>query len=270
MAEEHVKELLESNPNPTLEEEAAALEAAKPEENTPAIPEKFVRDGKPDYEALAKAYAELEKKQSSGKKDDTDTKETVEEAGKEEEPADTDNPPADEDAAKDAVNKAGLDFDALSNEYWESGKLADSSYEALERAGIPRNLVDGYIAGQQAIVAETKASVFREAGGEQQYDGMISWAAENLSQDEITAYDNAVNSGNMNSVLLAVKGLKARYEAAEGVEPSVNLGGTGRADADSFKSWAQVTKAMNDPRYGKDPAYVAEVEAKLARSNNLM
>lgn len=76
MAEEHVKELVEANPNPTLEEEAAAMDAAPSVEDTPAIPEKFMRDGKPDYEALAKAYAELEKKQS-GKKDETNTEKEV-------------------------------------------------------------------------------------------------------------------------------------------------------------------------------------------------
>jgi len=33
-----------------------------------------------------------------------------------------------------------------------------------------------------------------------------------------------------------------------------------------FTSIAQVTKAMNDPRYQKDSAYRREVEAKLSKS----
>lgn len=268
MAEEHVKELVESNPNPTLEEEAAALEAESTPETTPAIPEKFIRDGKPDIEALAKAYAELEKKQS-GKKDDTNTEEEA--PAEEDDGAKPDTPAeGDEAAARNEAAKAGLDYDALSKEYAESGKLADSSYETLERAGIPRHLVDGYIRGQEAILTETKNSVFKEVGGEEVYDSMTTWAADNLKAEEIAAYDKAVNSGDMNQITLAVKGLKARYAAAEGMEPTVSIGGSATSDAPTFKSWAQVTKAMSDPRYGKDPAYMAEVEAKLNRSGNIL
>lgn len=272
MAEEHVKELVEANPNPTLEEEAAAMEAeATSVEDTPAIPEKFMRDGKPDYEALAKAYSELEKKQS-GKKDETTDEEEAPAADEgNDEAADgdkSDNP--DEDAARETADKAGLDYDALSKEYWDNGKLDDASYDKLEKAGIPRHLVDGYIRGQQAIINETKAAVFNEVGGEANYDGMISWAAENLKENEIAAYDKAVNSGDMNQITLAVKGLKARYEAAEGMEPKVTVGGTTSKANDTYKSWAQVQKAMSDPRYGSDPAYIAQVEAKLARSGELL
>lgn len=278
MAEEHVKDLVESNPNPTLEEEAAALDAEVSTEPTPAIPEKFMRDGKPDYEALAKAYAELEKKQS-GKKDDTNEEATAEDEGEERKPTDEeaddkpdngDEEESPEDAARKATESAGLDFDALSKEYWDTGKLDDSSYAKLESKGIPRHLVDGFIRGQQAILNETRNAVFNEVGGEAQYDGMITWASENLKQSEIDAYDKAVNSGDMNQITLAVKGLKARYEAAEGAEPTVQLGGTAPKASDTFKSWAQVQKAMSDPRYATDPAYVAALEAKLSRSNNLL
>ena len=273
MAEEHVKELVEANPNPTLEEEAAAMDAAPVVEDTPAIPEKFMRDGKPDYEALAKAYSELEKKQS-GKKDETNTEEEVaaEAASDEGDAADAgdESSNTDEEAARETADKAGLDYDALSKEYWDNGKLDDASYDKLAKAGIPKHLVDGYIRGQQAIINETKASVFAEVGGEQNYDSMISWAADNLKENEIAAYDKAVNSGDMNQIALAVKGLKARYEAAEGVEPKVTVGGTTSKANDTFKSWAQVQKAMSDPRYTNDPAYIAGVEAKLARSGDLL
>ena len=36
---------------------------------------------------------------------------------------------------------------------------------------------------------------------------------------------------------------------------------------DAFESIAQVTEAMSDPRYDKDPAYRASVEKKIARSS---
>ena len=36
---------------------------------------------------------------------------------------------------------------------------------------------------------------------------------------------------------------------------------------DSFESVSQVTEAMNDPRYDKDPAYRKKVTDKIARSS---
>ena len=38
-------------------------------------------------------------------------------------------------------------------------------------------------------------------------------------------------------------------------------------NTDTYGSVAQVTEAMNDTRYSKDPAYRKEVEDKLARSS---
>ena len=38
-------------------------------------------------------------------------------------------------------------------------------------------------------------------------------------------------------------------------------------NTDTSGSVAQVTEAMNDPRYSKDPAFRKEVEDKLARSS---
>ena len=44
-------------------------------------------------------------------------------------------------------------------------------------------------------------------------------------------------------------------------------GSVNNTSTDSFGSVAQVTEAMNDPRYSKDPAFRKEVEDKLARSS---
>ena len=53
----------------------------------------------------------------------------------------------------------------------------------------------------------------------------------------------------------------------EGQAPTLLQGDTGGAGVDSFKSVAQLTKAMNDPRYSEDPAYRDEVTAKLSQSS---
>ena len=61
-------------------------------------------------------------------------------------------------------------------------------------------------------------------------------------------------------------GLKARYEQANGSEPSLVKGKGTTPQADAYNSWAEVTVAMSDPRYSKDPAYQSLVKSKIAAS----
>jgi len=44
-------------------------------------------------------------------------------------------------------------------------------------------------------------------------------------------------------------------------------GDTNDVSTEVFESVAQVTEAMNDPRYANDPAYRKQVELKLAKSS---
>jgi hypothetical protein len=236
---------------PTLEQTAKEMgisvdgeqEVPKTEDRPDWLPEKFK-----SAEDLAQAYSELEKRQSSSA---------------EEEPASTDE-------AREAVESAGVDFDALSSEYAENGELSDKAYDNLEKAGIPRNIVNSYIEAQAAQVEVAQAKVYETVGGQEAYSSMVAWAGENLSEAEVDAYNDAVNSNQMASVDLAVNGLKARYVASEGAEParqvqggiSGNLGGT-------YRSMAELMTDMNSPSYKSDPAFRADVEKRLGNSNIL-
>ena len=157
-------------------------------------------------------------------------------------------------------------METLSEEFAKDGKLADGSYKSLEKAGIPKEYVDRFIAGQQAIADQQSASVKNMVGGAESYDAMSEWAGNNLSETEKQAYNTAVNSKDLEAVKLAVVGLKARYAQSTGSEPKLVEGKASPSGAQGFASWAQVTQAMSDPRYAKDPAYQAEVKNKLANS----
>ena len=250
-----------------VEVKQAETTAEKPvEENTPTqskpegLPEKFN-----SVEELVKSYSELEKKlgeQSQPTKESVDpvSKTEVKEETKEEQPK------SDLDIATKAVDSAGLNMDSLAEEYAKEGKLADKSYQSLEKAGIPKEYVDRFIAGQQAIADQQSASVKNMVGGTESYDAMSEWASNNLSETEKQAYNTAVNSKDLEAVKLAVVGLKARYAQATGSEPKLVEGKASPSGEQGFESWAQVTQAMSDPRYSKDPAYQAEVKNKLANS----
>ena len=232
------------------------VEETKPTQSKPeGLPEKFN-----SVDELVKSYSELEKKlgeQSQPTEKSVDPVSKAELKGQ---------PKSDLDIATKAVDSAGLNMDSLAEEYAKDGKLADGSYESLQKAGIPKDYVDRFIAGQQAIADQQSSSVKEMVGGTQAYDTMSEWAGQNLSETEKTAYNSAVNSKDLEAVKLAVVGLKARYSQATGSEPKLVEGKSSASGEQGFQSWAQVTQAMSDPRYAKDVAYQAEVKNKLANS----
>jgi hypothetical protein len=219
---------------------------SKPE----GLPEKFN-----SVEDLAKSYSELEKKLGDNK-----------EAPKEEAPK-TETKTSDLEIAEKAVESAGLNMDNLATEYNEKGELDTKSYEALEKAGIPKDYVNQFIEGQKAIADQQATSIKDMVGGVDAYTEMSNWAAENMSEQEKTAYNTAVNSKDIETAKLAVVGLKAKFESANGNEPSLVEGKGTITGQDGYKSWAEVTAAMGDDRYSKDPAYQAMVQEKLAKSD---
>ncbi len=256
--------------------ETAAVETAsvetKPQETQTQerpswLPEKFETP-----EDLAKAYGELEKEftQKAQTKDPkTDITKATEETkkGTEAKPESSETPDDDDNAVKEIVENAGLKMQDLSAEYEQSGQLSEDSYEKLAKAGINREYVDGYIRGQEALATQYQSEVFDVVGGQQGYTEMIQWAAQNLTADEINAFNTSVNSGNLEQAKLSVQGLMAKYTAAEGNEPQL-VKGAATGDATSvFRSTAELVAAMKDPKYKNDPAYRQDVIEKLGRSS---
>jgi len=68
-------------------------------------------------------------------------------------------------------------------------------------------------------------------------------------------------------VKLAVSGLQSKYQSAEGSDPALIAGQSAPSSGGNYGSWAEVTTAMRDPRYARDPAYRQSVADKLGRSN---
>ena len=209
------------------------------------LPEKFKSP-----EDMAKAYGELEKEFTKSRQEGTQVEET-------------ESTPTED--AKEAVESVGLNFESMSEEYMENGELSSDTYAELESKGIPKNIVDAYIQGQQSIANNVKGDIFNTVGGEENYTQMTEWAADNMNQAEKDAFNLAVNSGDTAQAKLAVEALNARYKNMVGVEPNL-VGGRPSESVDTYQSWAQVTTDMKNPAYSKDPAFRATVEKKLGRS----
>ena len=95
----------------------------------------------------------------------------------------------------------------------------------------------------------------------------MDWAGQTLSQDAINSFENLVNTGDKNSIQLAVNGLVAQYQNDNGYEGRMLTGKAAQTNTDVYKSQAQLVEAMADPRYDRDPAYRQDVIAKLDRSD---
>ena len=236
-SQEHVKEMLEKV-------EGSQQDPERPE----WLPQKFKSP-----EDMAKAYSQLESKLGQGQQEQD--QEEVETTG--------------EETASDVaelLDDKGLDFDVFQQEYDENGELSDDAYAALEEAGFPRSVVDTWIQGQDALASQMTGEMYNIVGGQEDYNNMVSWAADTLPESEIDAFNATMTSQDPNMIRLAIQGLNARYRSE--AEPSLLQGGTGAVSSGGrFESNAELTAAMSDPRYSKDPAYRQQVADKLARSS---
>ena len=225
-----------------------ALESSLQEEQQHQEPPKLA--GKfASKEELEKAYLELEKKLGGSKKEE----------------APIDPSSVDQNKAEEIAKGAGLDIDQMQQWYSQNGQLSEEHYKALEKSGIPKNIVDQYIAGQEAQAEKYRDSIISKVGGQDNFNAMAAWAKVNMSEQEIAAYNKATSSADMAVVENAVLGLAYRYQSAVGKDPKL-LGGQ-TAGSSGFQSVAQLTEAMKDPRYEKDPAYRKDVQNRLANSN---
>jgi len=104
-------------------------------------------------------------------------------------------------------------------------------------------------------------------GGTAEYQNMIQWAGQNLTEQEVAMYDKVMDRGDPLAMFFAVQALNARYQDSVGYEGEMLTGQAPRNASDGFRSQAELVAAMSDPRYDKDPAYRADIADKLERSN---
>jgi NAD-specific glutamate dehydrogenase len=96
------------------------------------------------------------------------------------------------------------------------------------------------------------------------YDAMAEWANENLPQEEIDAFDEAVTGGTISQAKLAVQGLYARYQNEVGAKPKLTQGAVNGVSTMPFKSMQELARAQSDPRYKSgDKAYHEEIDRRL-------
>jgi len=230
-------------------------------------------------EELAKAYKELERKLGQPREQAVETAEPEAPAAPQEYNRET------------SVNDYGEFLsdkfeEAQLNPYemaaaWEQGQDVSSYVEKLTATGIPKQVIEQYLARPEAQaeasaeggltdtdVAELKGMV----GGDRQFQQLSQWAVSNLNTQELADYNAAVDSGNKGAIRWALRTLQARSADTGAREPQLIGGGTASKTA-VFESQAEVIEAMNKTNtrgqrlYEVDSAYRRKVEKMLAASD---
>jgi len=227
-------------------------------------------------EELEKAYGELQKKlgdqgtEDSGEAGDTEGAAEVESEETTEETQETSQP-----------TEASALIESASDEYYNNnGKLSPetlekfssmSSKELVEAyMSVQGNLPQGDLLDNAGDISDATVNEIKNyAGGEKSYDNMVEWASNNLDTQAVEAFDSIINTGSVDAIKLAVNGLKAQYENANGYEGTMVTGKAPTQSKDVYRSQAELVAAMSDRRYDNDPAYRQDVIAKLERSDNL-
>ena len=166
--------------------------------------------------------------------------------------------------------------DATTEYYDNDGTLSEETLEKFSEMS-SKDLVSAYLEMQknapqpqaeaEDLTESQVASIRSSVGGEQEYNNIVGWASNNMPQADVDAYDELVGSGNVGAIKLAVAGLKAQYENANGYEGKMLSGKAPRTSGDVFRSQQEIVAAMSDPRYDEDPAYRQDLIEKLDRSD---
>ena len=147
------------------------------------------------------------------------------------------------------------------NERLRGGEVEEAEEEPEAQQEEPENQLTAEDA------TRIRGNMFDQVGGADKYQALMGWASQNLNESRAESFNEALNSGNEGAILAQLKGIQYDHMMATGYEPKLTGGRAPTQDVRGFASEAQVVAAMQDPRYGNDPAYVKEVEQRIAVSN---
>jgi hypothetical protein len=219
-------------------------------------------------EDLAASYKELEGKLGTVTEEDQATEETQEESTDEFNPEEYYG-----DGLASVLEEVGIDAQDITKRFTDTGDISEDDYSKLGEAGFSKQVVDTYLDGLRGVAegdeipTQQIQNIKDSIGGDESYEQMASWCQDNLSEQEVKAFDKITETADAPVIQLAVEGLYSRYQNAMGVEPDLVTGRPAASGPRPFQSSAEVQAAVNDPRYGKDVAYTQSVYARYEGSD---
>lgn len=172
-------------------------------------------------------------------------------------------------AGWDAAVQRGEDTSELRQKLAGALGLSVAMIERYEQAHRP---VEGGAAPVE-LSEEDSAAIRAEVGGDAKFAALSQWALANLTQAELSDYNEAVATGNPAAARAAVRWLQGRAATAD-KEPALVLAGGGAANPaldvfeteDEAMEAKQVLTKGGKQRYLVDEKYRRYIDAKFARS----
>ena len=219
-------------------------------------------------EELESAYLSLQKKLGQTEEEEEVDYESSDEGYEEEEGSD--------EEVSEYAPAVSLITEASEEYYANDGQLSEETIESFSQMS-SQDLVNAYLEIQannpqaptpRLELSEAQVNQVQNAcGGEANYNTVVDWAASNLTDEAINAFDSVVDSGNPMAISIAFKGLQNEYNEANGYEGRMLQGRAASSAGETFRSQAELVSAMGDPRYDTDEAYRDDVLKKLDNSD---
>ena len=270
---------VDNTPQTEIVGESAGVELTADEQDSLQVGEKITESqdqllaGKyKTAEELEKAYGELQKKLGEKGTEDSETTGDTEDSTESEEETEEKEEAKEASPAVELINEAAA-------EYWGNDKQLSSETMDKFNSMSSQDLLQAYLEVQKDAtnpneqpeapdLTEADINVVKNSvGGEAEYGKIVTWARENMSDTDSQAFDDLVGTGNVGAIRLAAQGLQAKYNDANGYEGRMLTGKPPKSSGETFRSQAELVKAMSDPRYDEDPAYRQDVIEKLDRSD---
>lgn len=231
------------------------------------VPEKFwdAATGQVNVAALLKSYTELEKGRSQAPGADKTT------------PVQIDAQAAQQSGdAQAAVEQAGLDWDALGNKIAATGTIEATDYEALAKIGVPKNVVDGYITSVQNSIAAQRSAAEAYVGGSQdpaenaaKTQELLDWAAQTLTPEEITGYNQMLNGPQWKVALDTLKTRQAQTNPASKEPKLLGVKSAGQGTTVGYQTEAEMHADMRNPLYHENSPKGEQFRAEVANKVRL-
>ena len=184
--------------------------------------------------------------------------------------------------AVEALSAKGLDMAELMQR-GDAGEDISEHYDTLaETFNVSRQMVENYVASAQSgapaeeggLTPEDGAVIREKFGGDQAFQDMARWAADNLPKQELDSYNAVVNSGNREAIEWALRAISASMQSPGAVVEPKMISGNAPAAPKVFESQQQLLDAMNkrnekgERLYDVDEAYRQKVYAVASKSPN--
>ena len=172
------------------------------------------------------------------------------------------------------LEEVGIDVEDITQRFSDTGEINEDDYSKLGEAGFSKQVIDTYLQGLRGASANAEdisnaaaTEIKNSIGGDEAYEQLVQWSSKNLPEETLKSFDELLNTATVPVIKMAVAGLKAQMDQAQGYEPDLIGGRSPRSDNNPFQTPAEITAAMSDPRYGKDAAYTQSVYARIGSSD---